>query len=265
MEARATAHHRRRLRRLSDHVAAQPQAQPQAQPSAVTPPPPAPNPSLPAGAEERDEAMKRHFETFGYFVLRSAFDGAQMARFSAAFDAGFDRMCGPFDERVPGERGASERNQMAYPGLQLDPIFAREFLDDPTVLHISRLFLGEDCILVASDAQRIESWTHWHADTPPEVDYSMMKCIMYLDDHGDGQGSVALLPGSHHFGFASRAVALGRAADEAEEPEPWMRDQLPGAVTACTRPGVRALSLPISLSLSLSLSLNIYTYIYIYC
>jgi len=138
---------------------------------------------------------------------------------------------------------------MAYPGLQLDPIFAHEFLDDPTVLRTSRLFLGDDCILVASDAQRIESWTHWHSDTPPEVDYRMMKCIMYLDEHSDGYGSVAVLPGSHHFGFASRAVPLARAADEAEEKKslgvinkwasstsPWMP---PGAVTACTRPGVR--------------------------
>ena len=138
---------------------------------------------------------------------------------------------------------------MAYPGLQLDPIFAHEFLDDPTVLRTSRLFLGDDCILVASDAQRIESWTHWHSDTPPEVDYRMMKCIMYLDEHSDGYGSVAVLPGSHHFGLASRAVPLARAADEAEEKKslgiinkwasstsPWMP---PGAVTACTRPGVR--------------------------
>eukprot|EP01052_Picozoa_sp_SAG31_P020252 SAG31_NODE_1514_length_8042_cov_6.955936_5_plen_192_part_00 len=152
-----------------------------------------------------------------------------MRRFSDAFNAGFDRMCGPFDKRVPGQRGASERNQMAYPGLQLDPIFAHEFLDDPAVLHACRLFLGDGCILVASDAQRIEAETHWHADTPPEVDYQMMKCIMYLDEHGDGCGSVALLPGSHHYEFACRAV----------ETAPSMREKLPGAVTACTHPGVR--------------------------
>ena len=89
--AARTTQCRRRLRRLSGHVAAQPQAQA----SAVTPPPPAPDPALPAETLERDEVMKRHFETFGYFVLRSAFDAEQMARFSAAFDAGFDWMCGP--------------------------------------------------------------------------------------------------------------------------------------------------------------------------
>ena len=149
---------------------------------------------------------KVHFDTFGFIVRRGLFGAEKMQKFSDWFDEGCDAQCGPF----AGER------QMGYPGLSIHEGFCHHYLDDPRILDTLENLMGEDFMLVASDAQRHSGNSHWHQDTaiPMEEgkagEYLMLKVIMYLDDHSEGPGCLWVLPGSHKRGYAESIRVVDR-------------------------------------------------------
>ena len=138
------------------------------------------------------------------------------------------------------------QSEMAYPGLALHEGFCREYLEDLRILDTLENLMGEGYLLLASDAQRFFGNTRWHQDTviPMEDgtdgEYLMVKVIMYLDDLGEGPGSLYVVPGSHHRRFAEaiRPVMEGRYDDpEAITPAGIRPTEYPGATPARTRPG----------------------------
>ena len=148
------------------------------------------------------EQEKVHFDTFGFIIKRSLFSPKEMEMFSRWFDEGCDAKCGPFV-------GAG---QMGYPGLGIHEGFCHHYLDDPCIMDTLDNLMGEGFQLVASDAQRHGGNTSWHQDTAipmeagKEIEYLMLKVIMYLDDHSDGPGCLWLLPGTHRRGYGRGAA-----------------------------------------------------------
>ena len=158
------------------------------------------------------EEEKVHFDTFGFIIRRGLFGPEEMQKFSHWFDEGCDAQCGPFT----GER------QMGYPGLSIHEGSAITTLMTPRILDTLENLMGEDFMLVASDAQRHSGNSHWHQDTviPMEEgkasEYLMLKVIMYLDDHSEGPGCLWVLPGSHRRGYAESIrglIGMGNPTD----------------------------------------------------
>ena len=149
------------------------------------------------------EEQKLHFDTFGFLVKQGLFSTAEVARFSAWFNEGFARYHGPLDSAL----------QIVQPGLQLHPGLCQYFFDDARILDTLDNLMGEDYLLMASDAQRRAGSTYWHQDTsiPMEEDkvgdYLMLKIQLYFDDLTSGEGSLWVLPGSHRKGY-HRAPAI---------------------------------------------------------
>ena len=163
------------------------------------------------------EEQKLHFDTFGFLVKEGLFSTKEMACFSAWFDEGFARYHGPLD---------SER-QFVEPGLQLHTGLCQYYVDDARILDTLDNLMGEDYLLMASDAQRRVGNTYWHLDTniPMEADktgdYLMTKIQLYFDDLTSGEGSLWVLPGSH-------VRPLTREENEQLHKDP--RAPLPGGV-----------------------------------
>ena len=183
------------------------------------------------------EEQKRHFETFGFLVKEGLFSAAEMARFSTWFDEGFARYHGPLD---------SER-QFVEPGLQLHPGLCQHYVGDARILDTLDNLMGEDYLLMASDAQRRAGNTYWHQDTviPMEEDkvgdYLMLKIQLYFDDLTSGEGSLWVLPGSHRKGYHRAVRELIEQCDKKDEealtPVGVAPLDLPGAIPVKTKPG----------------------------
>ncbi len=180
---------------------------------------------------------KVYFDTLGYLVKRQLFSAEEMTCFSSWYNANFDKHI---------QQTEHATSQMAYPGVALHEGFCRQYLEDDRILDTLENLMGEGYIFLASDAQRFAGNTRWHQDTiiPMEDgsdgEYLMVKAIMYLDDLSDGQGSLCLLPGSHHRDYAEavRPVMEGRIEDTNAITPAGMRPmEYPGAIDACTRPG----------------------------
>ena len=183
------------------------------------------------------EEQKLHFDTFGYLVAPGLFSEDEMARFSDWFDEGFARHHGPFE----GGR------QMIQPGLQLHPDLCDHYVDDARMLDTVDNLIGEDNLLMASDAQRRSGNTYWHQDTviPMEEgkdgDYVMLKTQLYFDDLTSGEGSLWVLPGSHRKGYHQFVRDLIQQCDSENEqaltPAGVAPMDLPGAISVKTKPG----------------------------
>ena len=183
------------------------------------------------------EQEKVHFDTFGFIIKRSLFSPKEMEMFSRWFDEGCDAKCGPFV-------GAG---QMGYPGLGIHEGFCHHYLDNPCIMDTLDNLMGEGFQLVASDAQRHGGNTSWHQDTAipmeagKEIEYLMLKVIMYLDDHSDGPGCLWLLPGTHRRGYGEALRAMttkGNPIDaDALTPAGVPPMDIPGAIATNTRPG----------------------------
>jgi len=183
------------------------------------------------------EEQKLHFDTFGFLVKQGLFSTAEVARFSAWFNEGFARYHGPLDSAL----------QIVQPGLQLHPGLCQYFFDDARILDTLDNLMGEDYLLMASDAQRRAGSTYWHQDTniPMEEgkvgDYLMMKIQLYFDDLSSGEGSLWVLPGSHrkgyHYAMRELLVQCDKKDEGALTPAGVAPMDLPGAIPVKTKPG----------------------------
>ena len=160
-----------------------------------------------------------------------------MERFSAWFDVGFARHFGPLD---------CDR-QCVEPGLQLHPGLCAHYLDDARILDTLDNLMGDDYLMMASDAQRRVGDTYWHQDTviPTEQrtggDYLMVKVQLYFDDLTSGEGSLWVLPGSHRLGYHQAMYELilqcGREKEDEATPAGVAAVDFPGAIPLKTKPG----------------------------
>ena len=180
---------------------------------------------------------KLHFDTFGFLVVQGLFSVEEMARFSDWFDAGFAR----YQDQLDSDR------QFIEPGLQLHPGLCHHYVDDARVLNILDNLMGEDYLMMASDAQCRSGNTYWHQDTVipmeegKEGDYLMLKLQLYFDDLTSGKGSLWVLPGSHRKGYHHAVreliVQCDKENDEALTPVGVAPMGFPGAIPVETRPG----------------------------
>ena len=138
------------------------------------------------------EQQVAYFETFGFLLLRQAFDADEMAAFGARFD-----------EMLTEDRGGipfpGVRRQSLYRFAELDPLFTAMVADDRIFKTVEAL-LGKDFIWLCSEGNKYVGDTDWHPDGT-RLDCRPMKVSLYLDPLTAQTGSLRVIPGSHRLPY----------------------------------------------------------------
>ena len=136
----------------------------------------------------------RHFETFGFIVLRQFFSPREMQRAGNEFETALDALYAddPFD--------GSKRHSAILTGEET-PFFAG-LPEDPRLYGIAEQLYG-DCFPITSDANRYVGDSRWHPDhyIDVEKDCYGIKFAYYLDPVGPESGALRVIPGSHRNPF----------------------------------------------------------------
>ena len=168
-----------------------------------------------------NQEQYRHFETFGFIVLRQFFSPREMERASGEFETALDALYAddPFD--------GSKRHSAILTGEET-PFFAA-LPEDPRLYGIAEQLYG-DCFPITSDANRYVGDSRWHPDhfIDVEKDCYGIKFAYYLDPVGPESGALRVIPGSHRNPFWT-------AVDNANTREADIRG-VPGHVCA-SQPG----------------------------
>ena len=138
--------------------------------------------------------QKRHFETFGFIVLRQFFSPREMERAGNEFETALDALYAddPFD--------GSKRHSAMLTGEDT-PFFAG-LPENPRLYGIAEQLYG-DCFPITSDANRYVGDSRWHPDhfIDVERDCFGIKFAYYLDPVGPESGALRVIPGSHRNPF----------------------------------------------------------------
>jgi ectoine hydroxylase-related dioxygenase (phytanoyl-CoA dioxygenase family) len=139
------------------------------------------------------------YQTFGYVVVRGAFDAKLIDQVRAAYDA-----------TITAETGKTIAQYLADPpkpvlgGLESSQDLM-DFILNSRVLQVVDDLIGDDAVFCGSDLSIFQSPSKFHRDA--FGDYALLKVGIYLQDSTvkDG-GQFVCIPGSHQFGdqFAAR-------------------------------------------------------------
>ena len=134
------------------------------------------------------EQQVRHFETFGFVVMRQVFTAAELETLNGEFIRELEAAYGhaPFD-------GSKRHWKMM---LGPDTPFFAGLPEDERFCVVAEQLYGEDVIAIGSDANRYVGDTRWHPDTGSIHQYGV-KFAYYLQPVGSESGALRLIPGSH--------------------------------------------------------------------
>ena len=140
------------------------------------------------------QEQHRHFEAFGFIVLRQFFSPPEMETISDEFESALDALYAddPFD--------GSKRHSAILTGEET-PFFAG-LPENPRLYGIAEQLYG-DCFPVTSDANRYVGDSRWHPDhyIDVEKDCYGIKFAYYLNPVGPESGALRVIPGSHRNPF----------------------------------------------------------------
>ncbi len=133
--------------------------------------------------------QKRHFEVFGFLVLRRLFDDEEMCRMKQeAYDVFLeDREGRPFT--------GLERQTVTH--LFLRRPFLDSVVDDDRIHGIASDLLGEDYILDGTEGHLFAEDTQWHGGDDRFCILRNIKIALYLEPLAADSGCLRIIPGSH--------------------------------------------------------------------
>jgi len=130
--------------------------------------------------------QRAHFETFGFLVLRQAFEPDEMAAISREFD----------------EALAQDRHGQEFSGEKRQAVFAVVEKRMPWLVEDDRIYepieqlLGPGFVWIGSDSNLYVGDTGWHPDGSM-LGYGRIKVALYLDPVAKDTGCLRVIPGSH--------------------------------------------------------------------
>jgi hypothetical protein len=145
------------------------------------------------------DGQKRHFDTFGFLLLKGALSADEVAEVS--------REAGRLWESAREGRRFGEP-QVVAPFVEHSPMLTKLVEDDRIYGTIERL-MGETFVWAGSEGNVTAHSSHgWHSDRPGEVDYLRVKVNIYLDAVTEGSGCLRVLPGSHRLPYHTELAPL---------------------------------------------------------
>jgi hypothetical protein len=172
-------------------------------------------------------AQIRHFQSFGYLLLRQAFSAQEMARITAAADALFQE-----DLAANGAEPLGSQHVVPFVERRQDLALLAE---DDRIFPAMEQLLGTGFVWGGSEGNKgsfNESRDHqWHSDRAGQIElaYPRIKIMIYLQAMTQDAGALRVLPGSHHPDFHKRLLPLqGQGPDTCREAFGVAGDELCG-------------------------------------
>ena len=146
------------------------------------------------------EQQLRHWDTFGFVVLRQIFSPEEMHTFSKEFDDIFDRDLGgrPFE---------GKETQAVLWFMEQEPALTSLAVDDRIYGPVGQL-LGPDFIWAVSAGHRYVGDTDMHGDQERSKIPRHVKVVMYTEPLTAGTGAIRFIPGSHKPDYQERLSPL---------------------------------------------------------
>ncbi|MDA0839982.1 MAG: phytanoyl-CoA dioxygenase family protein [Planctomycetota bacterium] len=169
----------------------------------------------------------KHYETFGFVILRDFFSSKEMETISDEFERGLDAAYS--HETFDG----TKRQWTPLLGPET-PLYAR-LPEDPRFCDVAGQLCGEDCFLVVCDGNRYVGDSGWHPDhdVDPTKDCWGVKFAFYLDPVGADTGALRVIPGSHRNPYHNEVKAtLAETRPAISEVPSYVCESEPGDVVA---------------------------------
>ena len=157
------------------------------------------------------EEQVAYFQTFGFLVLRQAFQPDEMDAISKKFDELLD------NER-DGQPFPGESRQSLYGIAEITPLLT-DLVEDDRIYKTVESLLGEGFMWLCSEGNLYVGDTDWHPDGT-RLAYRPMKVSLYLDPLTKETGCLRVIPGSHRSPLH-------------ETLKPWAQFGLPGTDVPC--------------------------------
>ena len=143
--------------------------------------------------------QKRHYETFGFVILRGLYSAEEWATIRREAEEIFAQVHG--DKRADPEQRLS-----VQPFFERRP-FLTGLMSDDRIYGIAEDLLGPDFVLDGTEGHRHVGDTHWHGGEGKTFLIHIIKIALYLDPLTRDTGALRLIPGSHVPEFGVRLKA----------------------------------------------------------
>ena len=163
------------------------------------------------------DGQKRHFDTFGFLLLKGALSADEVAEVS--------REAGRLWENAREGRPFGEP-QVVAPFVEHSPVLTNLVEDDRVYGTMEKLMDGP-FVWASSEGNVTAHSSHgWHADRPgeKELGYLRVKVNIYLDPVTEESGCLRVLPSSHRMPYHAELLQLHaqhRAGQEDPELTPF--------------------------------------------
>jgi ectoine hydroxylase-related dioxygenase (phytanoyl-CoA dioxygenase family) len=167
------------------------------------------------------DTQKFLFDLHGYILIEDALSPEEVQRYrDTIYRLAREKVT---DAAKWDERGEPTAPLTVHRPIEKDPLFL-QIVDHPTVLPILQQLVGEAPILIDNDAEltpRHNLPRHWHRGVGTHGYWveegrflcTMVKCIWYLSDIGQGENATRIIPGSHKSRIAVPYPNGDRATD----------------------------------------------------
>ncbi len=146
------------------------------------------------------EQQVRHFDTFGFLMLRNMLTADEVAIVNREFEAGLTL-------KDKSQRIAGVRHQLNWSNLEAHSPLIQSLLEDERFYDIVKQLIGDDAVGSESNSNLFSGdRSPWHPDTPPE--YAGLKFLFYLNALDSDTGALRAIPGSHKRAFSDEIMAL---------------------------------------------------------
>ena len=131
------------------------------------------------------EEQIAYFQTFGFLVLRQAFQPDEMDAISQKFDELLDKERG-------GQPFPGESRQSLYGIAEITPLLT-DLVEDDRIYKTVESLLGEGFTWLCSEGNLYVGDTDWHPDGT-RLEYRPMKVSLYLDPLTKETGCLRVIP-----------------------------------------------------------------------
>lgn len=150
------------------------------------------------------EDQKRHFDAFGYLVLRNVLTAGEVAAIKRESDEIFSETAG---------------SQLPTGRIALQPFFERRpfmsgLAGDDRIYEIGEDLLGSDFFLIGTEGNLHVGDTYWHGDGMWDEKVRAVKVAFYPERLTVETGSLRVVPGSHRRHTPDLFASLRHGSDD---------------------------------------------------